>query len=287
MAVRLSVHGAEEDPETIDLIRRAIARMQGLHDDRGYDFFASLHGFSLPAWCQHGTSLFLPWHRAFLYYFELALQTRLGPRFTIMEPQEPDLADVGLPWWDWTSEESHETGLPDSYGDPRDDNPLYHARIATFSTLEEVATGVWSRFLIETVRASPIFIGTIASEDPPTTLRDPDPPHELPSANDLMTNVMEENTYDGFWNKLENVHDAVHVWVGGAMSAVPTAAYDPVFWSHHAMIDRLWYIWQISQKGAQPPADLLSVVLSPFPMTVAQTLDIANLRYEYAVQASA
>ena len=102
-----------------------------------------------------------------------------------------------------------------------------------------------------------------------------------------MTNVMEENTYDGFWNKLENVHDAVHVWVGGAMSAVPTAAYDPVFWSHHAMIDRLWYIWQISQKGAQPPADLLSVVLSPFPMTVAQTLDIANLRYEYAVQASA
>ena len=69
-------------------------------------------------------------------------------------------------------------------------------------------------------------------------------------------------------------------------STVPTAAYDPVFWSHHAMIDRLWYIWQISQKGAQPPTDLLSVVLSPFPVTVAQTLDIANLRYEYAVQAS-
>ena len=69
-------------------------------------------------------------------------------------------------------------------------------------------------------------------------------------------------------------------------SAVPTAAYDPAFWSHHAMIDRLWYIWQISERGAQPPADLLSVVLSPFPMTVAQTFDIANLRYEYAVQAS-
>ena len=32
---------------------------------------------------------------------------------------------------------------------------------------------------------------------------------------------------------------------------------------------------------------VLSVVLSPFPMTLAQTLDIANLRYEYAVQASA
>ena len=56
-----------------------------------------------------------------------------------------------------------------------------------------------------------------------------------------MTNVMEENTYNDFWNKLEDVHDAVHGWVGGAMSAVSTAAYDPAFWSHHAMIDRLWY----------------------------------------------
>ena len=121
MAVRLSVRGAEQDPETINLIRRAFARMQGLHDDRGYDFFASLHGLSLPVWCQHGTPLFLPWHRAFLYYFELALQTRLGPRFTVMEPQEPDLTDVGLPWWDWTSDESHGTGLPESYRDSRDE----------------------------------------------------------------------------------------------------------------------------------------------------------------------
>ena len=73
------------------------------------------------------------------------------------------------------------------------------------------------------------------------------------------------------------------------MSAVPTAAYDPVFWSHHAMIDRLWYIKAPlvanQSKGRATAGGPLSVVLSPFPMTVAQTLDIANLRYEYAVQA--
>jgi hypothetical protein len=28
------------------------------------------------------------------------------------------------------------------------------------------------------------------------------------------------------------------------MGVVGTAAFDPIFWSHHAMIDRLWWLWQ-------------------------------------------
>ena len=40
--------------------------------------------------------------------------------------------DVGLPSVEMDIlEESHETGLPDSYGDPRDDSPLFYARIYT------------------------------------------------------------------------------------------------------------------------------------------------------------
>jgi tyrosinase len=43
------------------------------------------------------------------------------------------------------------------------------------------------------------------------------------------------------------------------------------FWSHHAMIDRIWYLWQLSELGMDPPPDMMSTVLAPFPMTVAQT----------------
>ena len=31
---------------------------------------------------------------------------------------------------------------------------------------------------------------------------------------------------------------------GGLMGSVPTAAFDPVFWVHHANVDRLWRVWE-------------------------------------------
>ena len=49
------------------------------------------------------------------------------------------------------------------------------------------------------------------------------------------------------------------------MSAVPVAGFDPVFWSHHAMIDRLWYLWQLAHPGSLPPAQTLDLALAPFP----------------------
>jgi tyrosinase len=82
---------------------------------------------------------------------------------------------------------------------------------------------------------------------------------------------------------IEGIHASVHTWVGGAMTLVSVAAYDPLFWAHHAMIDRLWYLWQIDTHE-RPPADLLDRALWPFPMTVRQTLDIGLLGYEYAVR---
>ena len=39
-------------------------------------------------------------------------------------------------------------------------------------------------------------------------------------------------------------HGAVHVDVGGLMVAFNTAALDPIFWLHHANIDRLWEVWR-------------------------------------------
>jgi tyrosinase len=79
----------------------------------------------------------------------------------------------------------------------------------------------------------------------------------------------------------------VHVWVGGTMSEIPVAAYDPIFWAHHCMIDRLWYLWQLGHPGADPPASMLGTALAPFRMTVTDTLSINALGYEYAAAAIA
>lgn len=41
----------------------------------------------------------------------------------------------------------------------------------------------------------------------------------------------------GQYNSLENMHNAVHTFVGGDgghMSDIPYSAFDPIFWLHHA-----------------------------------------------------
>ena len=52
-------------------------------------------------------------------------------------------------------------------------------------------------------------------------------------------------------------HGTVHVAVGGDsgfMSAFETAGWDPIFWLHHANIDRLWEVWR-NMPGHGDPQD--------------------------------
>jgi tyrosinase len=231
-----------------------------LTDDRGYRQQAAIHGLPLPISCEHGTLMFLPWHRAYLYLFERRLQDRGD-------------ANIGLPWWDWTSAASHASGIPAAYTERRVGNvanPLFdfNPRLPA----SDVAL----------LRADPRTRGALTAANDPRTRREPDLPDELPRQATIRS-ILAAPTFADFSRRLENVHDGVHIWVGGTMSVVPTAAYDPIFWAHHAMIDRLWYLWQLGHPGSDPPASMMNRALAPFPLTVAQVLDISRLGYDYAV----
>jgi tyrosinase len=94
----------------------------------------------------------------------------------------------------------------------------------------------------------------------------------------------------GFSAQVEQLHNRVHVWTGGPdghMSKIPFAAYDPIFWAHHTMIDRLWRMWQLGPTGGAPPPALLDQALPPFRMTVRQTLETPALGYDYAASVAA
>jgi tyrosinase len=226
--------------------RRAITAAQTINDDRGYQRWAGIHGLPLPISCTHHNPLFLPWHRAYLYMFEKALQD-LVPGVT-------------LPWWDWTVHAP--SPIPAAYGDANAGgkaNPL---------------------------KSSPIQPSGRRDPAIDHTQRQPGSAGALPSPAEL-AQVMANSDYATFQTQLESLHDGVHMWVGGTMTDIWMAAYDPLFWAHHCMIDRVWYLWQLKHPGAGPPATVLGRALPPFPLTVRDTLDVSHLGYDYAAATAA
>lgn len=47
----------------------------------------------------------------------------------------------------------------------------------------------------------------------------------------------------------QNPHNAGHDWVGGDMANTRVSPNDPIFWMHHAQIDRIWSEWQKVNAG--------------------------------------
>lgn len=103
----------------------------------------------------------------------------------------------------------------------------------------------------------------------------------LPGTADVEA-VMANTTYNMFGAALEGVHDSGHVWVGGSMGIVQTAPADPVFWMHHAEIDRIWAEWQAANPGENPNLAGAAAVMDPWPEAEPETRDIAALGYSYA-----
>lgn len=107
-------------------------------------------------------------------------------------------------------------------------------------------------------------------------------PTQLPTAAEVDV-ALARHTFGTFQRKLElGAHVDVHVAVGGTMNSASSPA-DPVFWLHHANIDRLWERWRASHPKAKTP-DLTTVLQPPplFAVKVATQLDVATLGYRYA-----
>lgn len=240
--------------------REAMKRFIARPDNKGFEFFANWHGVAFGI-CKHHEPLFLPWHRGYLYLFELALQ---------------DIdAQVTLPWWNWMDE----PGIPAAYEEGGADNALRSAPVRPWG-------------------------GETRPDWPQETSRNPGGPKPEGPAPwpppvrtgevagkrvDLYGWMMKASSYREFSERCWRLHDNVHVWVGGTMEDQDWAAYDPIFWAHHAMVDRLWRIWQHENPSASMDEGLLETPMtfaSEPSMTVRQVLDVKQLGYDYAGQAA-
>jgi tyrosinase len=227
-----------------------------LDDDRGYAHHAGIHGLPLPIGCDnaHGTPFFLPWHRAYLWFFERALRDRVP--------------DAMLTWWDWRTAPERPARVPEPFARARvagKANPLNSARVSPLALQQGRRAGV-----------------SVSGR----TAREPGGADRLPSVQEVRR-VLELRDFLDFSAALEGLHNRVHVWTGGHMGIIPFAAFDPIFWAHHTMVDRVWRLWQLRHPGGRPPRAILDEALPPFRMTVRQTLDVTALGYDYAVASAA
>jgi tyrosinase len=228
----------------------AFAKMQArtASDNRSWIYWAEYHGYNRFDCWHHGSvgndhfsyDLFLPWHRAYLHYFEHVALT--------------EDAGATLPWWDWTSATSHRVGVPASF-----------AAAESGGEPSPLASG-------------PVPAGLRAS--PNHTTRQPGAPASLPSVATI-DGILALSAFDDFSSQIQNQHDFVHGWTGGDMGVISTSAFDPVFWLHHCMIDRLWYLWQVRHGVDNVPPNYLDRTLEPWGMTVKDVLDVRRLGYTY------
>ena len=185
--------------------------------------------------CQHFTWFFLPWHRIYLHYFESVV------RQTITDLGGPD--DWALPYWDYSDPNKPDVRrLPPAFREPRipsrddpnrdDPNPL-------FVTRRDPAINRGRKLVAENVRIRGAMAAKKFSRSaPPWGFGGP------------ATGWSHIGSVSG---RLENTpHGTVHGDVGGLMSGFQTAARDPIFWLHHANIDRLWEVWLALEDRENP-----------------------------------
>jgi hypothetical protein len=172
----------------------------------------------------HNTGLFLPWHRAYLFFFEEIC------RQILKEDNVVDYADFALPYWDWTKSPN----IPNVFG-----KTVWDEDLNTIKPPDNWITDPnfkWER-LIEPRGQIPgdLGIGYILNEPSFYYIIGVD------SFSDFSGGIL-----------LSGPHSTIHAGIGGNMREPGLAALDPIFWLHHANVDRIWSKWMENHPGGVP-----------------------------------
>lgn len=222
--------------------------------------------------CQHGSWFFLPWHRMYLTIFEEIVAT------TIVQLGGPP--DWALPYWNYSDDDNADARrLPQAFIDLTTpdgvDNPL------RISDRDPDANNGLIIAMPSEVSIAEAMDERLFTDAPPTagfggaaTLFSHSGPREFRGA--------VEST----------PHGTMHVAVGGTtgwMSGFTTAGLDPIFWLHHANIDRLWNAWRRIDGRVDPgapawldfPFQFLDGTGTPVTIRPRDVVDTRALGYEY------
>lgn len=246
------------NPDVFNMLILALQEVQNVpeNDDLSWYQISGIHGYPYVPWqedpsfipanpnrgyCTHSSAIFTTWHRPYLLLLEQQLCDKA--RSIAQEFQGDDATryqaaaeEVRLPYWDWSSmdtqsripaalkQESISINAPT--GQATIPNPLFSYRFLSPQTVD-------SRLGTQTTR-SPNDDQLFGSFD---------------SRRQSTLNLFTNSVYNQFSNDLENIHNTIHVQVGGDMVWVAQSAFDPIFFLHHTNVDRLTAMYQASHPG--------------------------------------
>lgn len=227
MRTRRNVYSITGNDETLKWYNTAVGAMKlrAPDDPRSWEYQARIHSLigSVPQaqaefWrqCQHSNSFFLPWHRMYLLRFERIVAAEVaaagGP------------ADWALPYWNYS--EPGQRRLPEAFrGATLADGSVNHLHVP----LRDSRANAGQDFMDDE------DVNLRCLNSPGTTGFDGFFGDARPAHRGILPGTLEMAPHN-------NVHGAVGGF-GGWMSDARTAALDPIFWLHHANIDRLWEVW--------------------------------------------
>jgi tyrosinase len=252
---------------------RFVAAVLALKANGKYDGYVQQHmNFMASA---HRAPAFPAWHREFLRRFELDLR---GVD-----------ASVTLPYWDWTVDNSPTSSLwADDFmgpsGRPSDGQVMTGPFAYSGGGWALIYDGPFLRRRFALSTPTLPASGDVANALTTT-------PYDLSPWNDGFSLAGFRNTLEG-WRNGPQLHNRVHVWVGGSMGPA-SSPNDPVFFLHHCFIDKLWADWQVANPGqgylpvsGGPAGHNLNDAMQPWAglgdmVTPASVLDHHPLGYAY------
>ncbi|PQE29394.1 hypothetical protein CJF32_00003136 [Rutstroemia sp. NJR-2017a WRK4] len=214
-----------------------------------FDDFSSQHIILTPY--VHFSGLFFHFHRYLLYIYEKALREECGYSGT-------------QPYWDWTIswEDPRKStvfdGSPTSMGSNGAAIPHNATIISAFGLTFPVpaATGggcISGPFSDYTVNLGPVAFAPYGPDggmgyNPRCLSRDISPvwanntkPTDVVR---LVNGCTDLGCFDTACEAIDGVHGGGHFTMGGLGLDAYSSPGDPAFWLHHAMVDRVWSLWQ-------------------------------------------
>ncbi|KZO93320.1 tyrosinase [Calocera viscosa TUFC12733] len=215
-----------------------------------YDDFSYAHA-ALDS-TAHFTAYFLPWHRWFLYLFDTKLRTTCG-------------YNGPTPYWDWSRDHADLFSSPIFDPDPEHglggtgDCDSFPQADCVVDTGAFAPTAPYGEFKLAWPiqhylrRNLTLLTGWFPHERPQNSTIGPE----------FIKNATEHTTGDFFkfqW-AMTQMHNHIHNLVEGDLAgdcprdlpaeectgmALSYTPNDPLFWLHHAQLDRLWSDWQVA-----------------------------------------